>query len=261
MKQTALVTWVGLLCCCFWGVVAAENRTDDRFRALPCPNPDDIAPCVCTVLPTNGMEMDCSSVASSIELAIVFSAEFPFKDFESLIIINNYAITNLRPGDFGDVTFQKITIMSGSLSTVVMNTFMASYHTLTDLTITGTDLDFFPFGELESFTKLIYLDLQNNKLTGFPTLASLTLRELLLGYNALGGISATSLNNLPSLVIIGLHSTSISQIFPGTYSVSIALPYPLLWYTKHLHGKATVKKETQSSENYKEVLSVSLSVY
>ncbi|KAK3878698.1 hypothetical protein Pcinc_016682 [Petrolisthes cinctipes] len=219
MEQQRIVTWVAMLCCCCLGTLAkTEKRTEQQLRALPCPNAADIAPCVCTVLPDNGMEMDCSSVTSSNELALVFSAEIPFLDFESLTIQNNDAITSLRAGDLGDATFRIITIMGGSLETVVMNAFMSSYHTLTDLTITGTKLNFFPFGEIESFTQLKYLNLENNDITGFPTLASATLRELLLGFNSIGEISLTSLTNLPSLVAIGLHSAEISQILPGTFA-------------------------------------------
>lgn len=162
------------------------------------------------------MEMDCSAVTSNSDLARIFSSVFPFPDFEALIINNNHYLLTIREGDLGQVTFKRVIITSGALETIETNAFMSSHGTLTDLEIVGTGLFSFPFSEVALFTHLTSLNLQRNKLTGFPVLASTSLHYLSLDINSLGWIAPTSLSNLPGLVGIYLSFDEITQIFPGT---------------------------------------------
>ena len=50
------------------------------FSSFPCPEPDTISPCVCSV-EEKGLLLDCSNVASDAELETIFQKEFPTKEF------------------------------------------------------------------------------------------------------------------------------------------------------------------------------------
>lgn len=207
---------VVLYCCCFccWGNAAQDER-DEQFRNLPCPYAEDIVPCVCTLGADYEMEMDCSNVTSNSELAQIFGTDFPFPDFGSLVIIDNVNLTTINAGDLGHATFKIIDISYTILERIEYDAFMASYDTLTDLTIEHSKLNFFPFEEIERFTALTSLMLGHNNFEGFPIIGSATLQYLRLSYNPIGHINRTSLVDLPSLVGISLNNAGIQQILPG----------------------------------------------
>ncbi|KAK3867760.1 hypothetical protein Pcinc_026805 [Petrolisthes cinctipes] len=228
MVHQIFVLLAALSCCFCCGTLAIENK-DQHLRDLPCPPAEDIQPCVCTVLDSStfDIEMDCSSVTTNDQLASIFSKDFPFKDILSLVIDNNNDLTTIRPGDFGQNTFQEIHISGGRLKTVEYNAFSSSYGTLTDLYITSTNLDSFPFAEIMWFTQLKYLHLENNLLDGFPTLTSSSLQYLYLNGNPINGIELLS---LPLLDSIYLYTTAITYLPPGTFTNLPNLDYIRLNY-------------------------------
>lgn len=213
---------IAALCCCFGCGIMATEDTGGALRELPCPTAVDIYPCVCIIIGSSQMEMDCSAVTSNSDLARIFSIVFPFPDFEALIINNNNYLLTIREGDLGQVTFKRVIITSSVLETIETNAFMSSHGTLTDLEVVDTGLFSFPFSEVPLFTHLTSLNLQLNELTGFPVLASTSLQYLYLDINSLGWIAPTSLSNLPSLIGIYLSFDEIAQIFPGTENL---IPY------------------------------------
>lgn len=196
------------------------GTVEARARALPCPDEVDILPCVCTVQ-TDFMDMDCSAVTSSNQLALVFSAEFPFLNFNNLFIINNTRITSLRIGDLGQATFQRISITGGSLETVVEGALQNSYNTLLVLDLSENVLVDFPFDELSSFMYLDELDFEDNRLGSFPHIYSSSLRILQMGYNPLGTVSSTALKDLSNLEDISLISAELTSLDPGSYPIFV----------------------------------------
>ncbi|KAK3867763.1 hypothetical protein Pcinc_026808 [Petrolisthes cinctipes] len=249
MVHQIFVLLAALSCCFCCGTLAIENK-DQHLRDLPCPPAEDIQPCVCTVIDSStfDIEMDCSSVTTNDELASIFSKDFPYNDFFSLVIDNNNHLTTIRPGDLGQKTFQEIHISSGSLKTVEYNAFSSSYGTLTDLDITSTNLDYFPFNELNLFTQLDHLDLQNNLLHGSPLLTSSSLRYLYLSGNPIDGII---LNSMPFLDNIYLRSTSITYLPPGTFTDLPNLDYIDLYYNGlQVLEAGTIILQTSSNSVY-----------
>ncbi|KAK3867762.1 hypothetical protein Pcinc_026807 [Petrolisthes cinctipes] len=228
MVHHIFVLLAALSCCFCCGTLAIENK-DQHFRDLPCPPAEDIQPCVCTVIDSStfDIEMDCSSVTTNDQLASIFSKDFPYNDFFSLVIENNNHLTTIRLGDLGQKTFQEIHISDGSLKTVEKNAFISSYGTLTYLYIVVTSLDYFPFHELSLFTQLEQLHLENNQLMGSPELSSSTLQLLRLYGNPIDGIE---LNALPLLEEIDLQSTAITYLDPGTFTELLNLDYIHLEY-------------------------------
>ncbi|KAK3867757.1 hypothetical protein Pcinc_026802 [Petrolisthes cinctipes] len=239
MMHEVFVMLVALSCLFDCGIMATEE-IKSYPRDLPCPAADDITPCLCTVLTNGRMEMDCSYVTSNDQLASIFNdAVISMKNFEYFIMDGNNYLNSIRAGDLGvDITFEKIIITSGTLDTVESEAFMYSYDTLMHLEIRYTYLYSFPFSEIARFNQLAVLDLDNNQLFGFPVLGSVTLKYLDLHHNPLGGISPTSLANLPSLEEIFLYETGITHISPGTFT-----GLPRLYYI-HLAGNGLQVLET-----------------
>ncbi|KAK4318250.1 hypothetical protein Pmani_010744 [Petrolisthes manimaculis] len=195
----------------------ATEKTNHHPRDVPCPNAEDISPCVCTVIDASDfdMEMDCSSVSSNTDLARIFSEHFPFNNFYSLIIYNNIHLRTIRAGDLGQISFKRIDIWSGNLQSVETNAFLHSYDTLEYLEISSNMLTAFPYSEISMFNHLTTLNLRSNQLGGIPTVASLTLQSLYLNNNPITGINPSS---LPLLYTIGLSFTAITHIPTGTFS-------------------------------------------
>ncbi|KAK3867761.1 hypothetical protein Pcinc_026806 [Petrolisthes cinctipes] len=228
MVHRIFVLLAALSCCFCCGTLAIENK-DQHLRELPCPPAEDIQPCVCTVIDSSTYDigMDCSSVTTNDQLASIFSKDFPYNDFFSLVIDNNYDLTTIRPGDLGQKTFQEIYISYGSLITLEYRVFSSSYDTLTYLDIRYTNLDYFPFHELSLFTQLKYLHFENNQFHGSPSLSSSTLRLLHLNGNPIEGFE---LNVLPLLEEIWLQSTELTYLDPGTFTELLNLDYIHLAY-------------------------------
>lgn len=203
------LTWV----CSVLGV-----SDGDAARSLPCPNANDISPCVCTVKEDFTMDMDCSGVSSSNELSWIFSNDFPFLDFDNLIIRGNEHIRSLRVGDLGQATFQRINITDGTLESVVHGALEYSYGTLVSLDLSANHVTDFPFDEISSFTNIDELDFRYNALDTFPHIHSSTLRSFQMGYNPLKTIGVTTLNDLPNLRNIGLQGAELSSLQAGTFT-------------------------------------------
>ncbi|XP_071528341.1 oplophorus-luciferin 2-monooxygenase non-catalytic subunit-like [Panulirus ornatus] len=185
---------------------------------LPCPDPQSILPCVCTVLPDFSMDMNCSDVESGDDLARVFSLEFPFAEFNKLTINKNKNLKALRGGDLGPTNYKEIHITNGALETIVMTALSGSYSTLTSLNVGHNSLLSFPFQEIHSFRYLERLDIQDNLLKDFPDMSSPTLQVLQMRDNPLEHITFESLQNLPQLREIGLQNCGLRAIPSGTFT-------------------------------------------
>ncbi|ROT75235.1 Oplophorus-luciferin 2-monooxygenase non-catalytic subunit [Penaeus vannamei] len=127
---------------------SCEGAANNALGALPCPDPEDIYPCVCTVGTENHMTMDCSHVASEDELARVFSSNLPFTKFHRLMIEGNQKLRILREGDLGPVSFAIIKITSGFLEEVQGGALAGSHTTADTIDLSGNPLSVWPFYEL-----------------------------------------------------------------------------------------------------------------
>ncbi len=154
-------------------------------RVFPCPDDNPILPCVCSDNPNQTLDMDCSEVTSSDQLAGIFSIHFPFNDFDNLFIKGNPYIRTLRVGDLGDVSFSRIHITSGRLESVVRGALETSYSTLISLDLSGNHVTDFPFDEISSYWHNDELNFRYNALATFQRIQSSTLRSVQMGYNPL----------------------------------------------------------------------------
>lgn len=185
--------------------------TGHTARNIPCPNTADIAPCVCTVMQDNSIEMDCSDVSNEDELERVFRAEFPFPAFKRLVIYENSDLAVLWEGVLGITNYEEIIITKGVLQAVDDGAFSGSYSTLKQLDLTSNWISYFPFHESGSFRHLETLILDNNKLRIFPGISSITVSNLSLAFNPLDDISTTVLQQLPNLVELNLQGCELDS--------------------------------------------------
>ena len=197
--------------CCTFGVGDGAIP-----RAFPCPDEYEILPCVCTAAADFTMDMDCSAVKNSNELALIFSKTFPSQNFDNLFIIGNKAIKTIRVNDLGHANFKKITITEGILESLVHGALINSYDTLVTIDLSNNHVTDFPFDEISSFKNIEELYLNSNALGTFPHLYSSSLRIIEMSDNPLFMISSTDLQDLTNLEKIILQSTELSSVEPGT---------------------------------------------
>ncbi|XP_071551793.1 oplophorus-luciferin 2-monooxygenase non-catalytic subunit-like [Panulirus ornatus] len=196
----------------------ASRTPEEDLLYLPCPNPLDILPCVCSVDNETHMNMDCSDVASEEELAHVFTAYFPFFTFDRLIIKGNMYLKVLRAGDLGNASFHEFHISDGVLEVVEEMALIGSISTATIMYFNSNQLTGFLFEHLYLFTRLQYLDISFNCIQEYPFIYSQTLTYLDLSGNLFGHLPYIAFKNLPSLVFVYLDMLAIQEIEPGTFS-------------------------------------------
>nr|Q9GV46.1 RecName: Full=Oplophorus-luciferin 2-monooxygenase non-catalytic subunit; Flags: Precursor [Oplophorus gracilirostris]BAB13775.1 oxygenase [Oplophorus gracilirostris] len=200
-------------------------------NAVACPAAEDIAPCTCKVGEGDVMDMDCSKVTSDAELASIFSKTFPSNTFRELFIEFNREITTLTADSLGAATFTKIAITSCTqLKTIEENAFMASAATLEKLVLLKNDLSSFPFEEMSQYTKLNWLELSVNSITGWPALSSDTLANLILFRNPIGNIPVDAFQTLPNIEQFNCFDCSITEVEAGTFTRSPKLQKLVLGY-------------------------------
>ncbi|XP_047472663.1 oplophorus-luciferin 2-monooxygenase non-catalytic subunit-like [Penaeus chinensis] len=192
-----------------------ENR---HARVLPCPIPEDILPCTCSVDVDGAIDMDCSHVASEEQLARVFSATIPFPNFRRLVISQNTHLKSLQRGALGETSFREIFVIGSVLQEVQEGALSNSYTTLTDIRIYSNNLSEFPFQELPLFTALLRLDLNHNNLYNFPFLNSDVLTYIDLGFNHISELPSEGFRNLSQLAEVHLPGNRIQEIHTGTFA-------------------------------------------
>ncbi|XP_068223712.1 oplophorus-luciferin 2-monooxygenase non-catalytic subunit-like [Palaemon carinicauda] len=199
-----------------------------------CPDPTAISPCSCS-LSSEGLNLDCSAVASEEELETALAAEFPSKDFYLFGVYGNSNLKVIHQGIFRDLTFQVIEIKVGYLEEIELGAFNGSAFTLQGINLFNNEISSFPFEEIESYQKLLSLEMTYNNLSSFPVLKSSTLLTLDLSKNPLGVIPADALQHLPSLVNAIFQSCEISEVFSGTFTGLPGLNYVTLFSNNISH--------------------------
>ncbi|CAL4125422.1 unnamed protein product [Meganyctiphanes norvegica] len=212
----------------------------------PCPDAEDIAPCVCTYdSEANAMDLECSAVESEEQLKQIFKADFPFKNFHQFDLHWNNNIKVLEAGVLNGISFEIINICFTDLEVVELHALNSCYETATELLLYANKITSFPFDELSQFSKLRHFDISDNSLTVIPADAfhGLTALEhiyisnnnadivgtfqdlpnllsLDLGYNALTTIPANFIKTGSSVLIyIFLDGNTIASVEPGAFDI------------------------------------------
>lgn len=194
---------------------SCSRAKDADLRSLPCPDPQDISPCICTVDSQHNMDIDCSLVESEDQLARVFSANIPFTKFNMLRIKDNKKLSVLRNGDLGPASFQIIEVKNGVLEEVQDGALSQSYSTATRIDFQSNRLSIFPFHEIPSFTSLSRLWLSVNSLPEFPTVSSDTLTSVGFGSNSFREVPLNGFQGMKNVNTIDVSSNQIDTIVSG----------------------------------------------
>lgn len=197
---------------------AAHNVTKDTLRSLPCPDPMDIYPCVCTADEDHNMDMDCSLVESEDQLARIFSSNIPFTKFRRLVIMNNRHLKALQSEDLGVASFETIFIQGGILEEVLAQALSNSFSSATYIDLQDNRVSEFPFQELPLFSSLRSLKLSMNWLSDFPALQSSVLQHIELDKNSFNRIPADGFTFLTNVETISFSNNHLQMIMPGTFT-------------------------------------------
>ena len=160
--------------------------------SLPCPEPTDIAPCVCSIRGTSALILDCSDIESIDQLVAVFMKEFPSKVFEEFLIDTNNNIQYLSD-IFNGVTFRIIHLHNvNMLSYITMYAFFDSIDTLEMIYISGSALDenSFPFSTLGQFSKIVSLSIDSSNISHWPAFDSSSLLMVSFMVNQVSALPA-----------------------------------------------------------------------
>lgn len=224
-----------------------QARSIHSPRKLPCPDPDDIRPCICSIGENYAMNMDCSNITSEQQLEEIFHTDFPFDNFNKLEITNNSYLEVLRAGVLGNATFTEINIKNCALHTIQDGVFAGSHATLEALRLNGNNIST-TAENISLFTNLEYLSIQSSLLKEFPSLISPSLRILILDGNHFDSIPDNAIKLLPSLKVVSLGDCSVSEIMSGAFTQNEKLEVVQLASnnlsslhpnTIHLHGPNT----------------------
>ncbi|XP_050705565.1 oplophorus-luciferin 2-monooxygenase non-catalytic subunit-like [Eriocheir sinensis] len=135
----------------------------------PCPLDSAIYPCTCATTARYEINVDCSNVQSSDQLARVFQTPFAFHDLNRLTIepvVPYESLLDLPAGVFGDVSFNEIDITNTVIHTVEEETLVNSHNTLVRLNMEENKISWFPFETLKLYVQLTELDLSYNNFSG-----------------------------------------------------------------------------------------------
>ncbi|CAL4131419.1 unnamed protein product, partial [Meganyctiphanes norvegica] len=188
-----------------------------HFRTLPCPNPEDIAPCICTYTADKGtMDIDCMDISDEEELYQVFHSLIPIPTFGRLNLPAD-RLTTLTDQVFDAATFKEVNIACSNdceptLTTVDPNTFIKSASTLLSLSMSPTNISDFPFDTIQEYVNIVAIYLNDSPLSIFPTIHSETLRVLFLCNDTFREIPPHVLDGLPNLKDLQLQRNSIDSL-------------------------------------------------
>ena len=176
-----------------------KHSADVTSGVYPCPDETDIAPCVCTFTDTTDLTMNCSAVESDVQLAKIFTKNFPVKEFYMFLIYNNDKI-ELLPDVFNRVSFRYIRLDGVPNLFQITNYALAdSRYTLENIYIRTSALteNTFPFSTLDQYPKLNFLDIYDCDIYFLPAVNSSSLQTLVIGYGYISVLPAGKIYGRP----------------------------------------------------------------
>ncbi|CAL4237694.1 unnamed protein product [Meganyctiphanes norvegica] len=177
--------------------VTQDSRHQPEYYGYerPCPNAEDIAPCVCTYdSEDTTMSLNCSAVESEDQLRQIFKSYFPFKNYRSFYIKNNNNIKVLESGVFNGISFERIDITYSNLEVIELHALDCCYETASEINVEVNRITSFPFHELSIFSKLSNFN---------------------IGYNSVSIILADAFNGLTALEGLQLYNNQANIV--GTF--------------------------------------------
>ena len=164
----------------------SENVVNNSY---PCPEPADIAPCLCSITGTSDLLLDCSLVESYDQLAEVFRKDFPFKQFYEFRMHDNYNIQYLSDF-FNGVSFAYFHMsLIPNLKEISTYAFFDSRNSLENIYIhiSALDENTFPFSILKEYPNLTSIFIGESNIEIIPVIESSSIERVAF---PLGSVSA-----------------------------------------------------------------------
>lgn len=204
-------------------VQCARVPQDGIPRVFPCPIDADFLPCVCTEDETDfSLSMDCSNAKKDSDLTDAFLVDFPFDDFHELIIdqttCDDCQLTNIAQGTFGNIRFERVTIIGTKIETIYEEAFGNSHETLKYLKLANNLISTYNFEAIKSYVKLTNLLLNGNRFESttqddqIPNIESESLRVINLSNNPKLTFSADIIKACPLIREADFRSGAINDI-------------------------------------------------
>ncbi|CAL4156083.1 unnamed protein product, partial [Meganyctiphanes norvegica] len=192
----------------------------------PCPNADDIDPCVCTYhADEHAMDLDCSAVESEEQLRQIFKADFPFKNFRHFNLQHNSNLKVLESYVFNTISFEKITIYYNEFEVIEDHALDSCYETATYVNLNHNKITSFPFDTLSNFVNLKVFGITSNSLSTISADAFhgiTTLEHIMIQYNTPNIVGTfQNLTSLKTLTMGGNDLTIIPTNFIKTGSTRL----------------------------------------
>ncbi|TOF86680.1 hypothetical protein CGJ15_25140, partial [Vibrio parahaemolyticus] len=184
---------------------------------------EDISPCICSFYNHEYLDIDCSLVEDEDQLRQAFLADFPSTTFRSFNMENNQKVRILEDGVFSDVTFINVFIIQGVLEEMGEATLIGSAGTLVTVSLTKNRISNLPYGTMNSYTAMEYLDLSENLLGELPPLSSPSIKVLNIHGNSLGNLPVDTLHGLTNLTQFIANNIELTEITPGTFEGLVEL--------------------------------------
>ncbi|CAL4150163.1 unnamed protein product, partial [Meganyctiphanes norvegica] len=193
--------------------VLGNHMPDYYGYERPCPNADDIAPCVCTYYADeHAMDLDCSAAESEEQLKQIFKADFPFKNFRTFNLQHNNKLKVLESYVFNTISFEKITIYSNDFEVIEDHALDSCYETATYVNFNNDKITSFPFDVLSNFVNLKVFGMSSNSLSSVPA-------DAFHGITTLESVWIQS--NTPNIVVTFRNLTNLKDIAMGGNSLTI----------------------------------------
>ncbi|CAG0888720.1 unnamed protein product [Darwinula stevensoni] len=220
------------------------------FAQSPCPDPEKIFPCTCTILHSrfhplknifdnlqsdtffeanntiDNVEVVCWVENSSAETSSVFNnVTWPFKklqifelygwnmDEDGNMVDDGNMAKEFPGGYFGDVSFERITITGYQVATIHPSALLSSQDTLEELEITDSHLKEFPWDTLPLLTKLTSLTLYGNELKEISSILSDSIHNIDISRNQIATLKSGW--SAPNLTTLRMDMNPISEIPHG----------------------------------------------
>ncbi|XP_071524584.1 oplophorus-luciferin 2-monooxygenase non-catalytic subunit-like [Panulirus ornatus] len=210
--------------------LAIAAASPEQFESSwPCPEPDDIRPCVCVERNAH-IDLDCSGVTDDDELQNSLQAYFPFHRFRNFTIKGNgpdelVPVTKLDKSMLGVLSFMMVEIVYTNITDIAADTFENSLSRLESLTITDNFISLFPFDMLIDCPHLSKLFLENNNIIHMSNIYSDSLNSLQVSYNPGLLFETQVFYGAPNLEYLYLDNIELAHVAADTFIMQTNLKY------------------------------------
>lgn len=189
---------------------------------FPCPEAEDIYPCVCFYDSDYNISLNCTDVESEEQLASVFQQDFPVKTLHEFRMNENHAIKVLGNALNG-VTFRNVILYPGPFAIEAVSEYFLvdSLDILEIFHIHNSNLtsDLFPFNTFNFAKRLDIYFIDLCKLTWIPPIRGPLITELSFDFATVKAVEPGTFEGVPNMQVLELRFNDIEELKAGTFPI------------------------------------------